>query len=56
MELFTQNIVKAGNQFLERPMEKPFIPSWNRVASAIPDIFEQIKTAVELDHEEFSQS
>lgn len=55
VELFTQNIVKAGNQFLERPMEKPFIPSWNRVVSAIPDIFEQIKIAVELDNEEFSE-
>ncbi|WP_250654844.1 glycosyl transferase [Alkalimarinus coralli] len=56
VELFTRNIVKAGNHFLERPMERPFIPSWNRVVSAIPDIFEQIKTAVELDHEEFSQA
>jgi glucosyl-3-phosphoglycerate synthase len=52
VELFAQNIMLAGEAFLERPMEKPFIPSWNRVASAIPDIFEQLKTAVELDRQD----
>jgi glucosyl-3-phosphoglycerate synthase len=36
-------------------METPFIPSWNRVVSAIPDILSQLKTAVELDNQEFSQ-
>lgn len=53
VELFAKNIMTAGEHFLERPMEKPFIPSWSRVVSAIPDILEQIKEAVELDNEEF---
>ncbi|WP_068545849.1 glycosyl transferase [Thalassotalea crassostreae] len=54
VELFAENIIKAGEKFLEDPMETPFIPSWNRVVNAVPDIFEQIKEAVELDYEEFS--
>ncbi len=53
VELFAKNIMKAGEQFLDNPMEQPFIPSWNRVVSAIPDVFEQLKTAVEEDNREF---
>ena len=56
VEMFAQNIITAGNTFLEQPMDTPFIPSWNRVISAIPDILSQLKAAVELDNEEFSQS
>lgn len=56
VEMFAQNILTAGNTFLEQPMETPFIPSWNRVISAIPDILSQLKEAVELDNEEFSQT
>jgi glucosyl-3-phosphoglycerate synthase len=40
VELFAENIMKAGEAFLDRPMERPFIPSWSRVASAIPDILD----------------
>ncbi len=54
VEMFAENILTAGNTFLENPMETPFIPSWNRVVSAIPDILSQLKTAVELDNQEFS--
>lgn len=55
VEMFAENILTAGSIFLEQPMETPFIPSWNRVVSAIPDILSQLKEAVELDNEEFSQ-
>lgn len=55
VEMFAENILTAGSIFLEQPMETPFIPSWNRVVSAIPDILAQLKEAVELDNEEFSQ-
>jgi glucosyl-3-phosphoglycerate synthase len=54
VEMFAENILTAGSTFLEQPMETPFIPSWNRVVSAIPDILSQLKEAVELDNEEFS--
>jgi glucosyl-3-phosphoglycerate synthase len=53
VEMFAENIMKAGQHFLERPMERPFIPSWSRVASAMPDVFERLKEAVELDNKEF---
>ncbi|MBA6391004.1 glycosyl transferase [Colwellia sp. BRX10-3] len=56
VEMFAQNILTAGNTFLENPMETPFIPSWNRVVSAIPDILSQLKEAVELDNQEFYQA
>jgi len=54
VELFAQNIVTAGERFLDNPMETPFIPSWNRVRSAVPDIFERIHRAVKEDNHEFS--
>jgi len=56
VEMFAENILTAGSTFLEQPMETPFIPSWNRVVSAVPDILSQLKEAVELDNKEFSQS
>ena len=53
VELFASNIMKAGESFLDNPMETPFIPSWNRVVSAMPDVLEQLKDAVEQDYLEF---
>ena len=53
VELFARNLMSAGDDFLERPMDKPFIPSWNRVVSAIPDVLEQLKDAVENDLTEY---
>jgi glucosyl-3-phosphoglycerate synthase len=54
VELFAQNIMLAGEHFLENPMEKPFMPSWNRVRSAIPDVLEQLHEAVEEDYREYT--
>jgi glucosyl-3-phosphoglycerate synthase len=48
-EAFLRCIVSAGQQFLEAPLEAPYIPTWNRVASAVPDIFERMLGAVERD-------
>jgi glucosyl-3-phosphoglycerate synthase len=53
VELFASNIVDAGQAFLEKPMETPFIPSWNRVVSAVPDIYERLKMAVQEDQKEY---
>ncbi|MCP3868022.1 MAG: glycosyl transferase [Gammaproteobacteria bacterium] len=50
VELFYQNIINAGETFLANPMEKPFIPNWNRVISAIPDFLELLEGAVEADN------
>ena len=50
VELFAENIMSAGEHFLANPMEAPFIPSWNRVISAIPDILDRLYEAVEEDN------
>lgn len=50
VELFASNIMVAGEHFLQNPMETPFIPSWNRVVSAIPDILDQLYDAVQEDN------
>ncbi len=54
VELFAGNILKAGMHFLENPMEQPFIPSWNRVFSALPGIMPEFINAVEEDIQEFT--
>lgn len=49
VELFAENIMKAGLHFLENPMETPFIPSWTRVNSALPSLANDLITAVADD-------
>lgn len=56
VEMFAKNIMEAGASFLDNPMETPFIPSWSRVVSAMPEVLGELKQAVELDYQEFSQS
>lgn len=55
IEMFAENVMTAGHVFLDKPMDTPFIPSWSRVISAMPDVLEQLKEAVELDQQEFSE-
>ena len=51
VELFAQNIMDAGNMYLENPMETPFMPTWSRVVSAIPDIYSDLHKAVSEDNQ-----
>lgn len=51
-EAFVRCIISAGQQFLETPVEVPYIPNWNRVVSAIPNIFELLINAVEEDNKD----
>ncbi len=53
VELFATNILVAGQSFLENPMEKPFIPSWNRVTSAVPGVLNEIHQAVLDDMQDY---
>lgn len=53
VELFTRNVVAAGHYFLENPSDTPFMPSWNRVVSAAPEVLEQMVDAVEADTAEY---
>lgn len=50
VELFAQCVTEAGERFLAHPQEVPFIPSWSRVISAVPDIMERLYDAVEADN------
>ena len=54
VELFAENILNAGLHFLDNPMETPFIPSWTRVSSAVPEIKEEFLKAVADDLAEHS--
>lgn len=49
VEVFAQSIMAAGETFLSNPMESPFIPNWNRVHDAFPDICKQLLQAVKAD-------
>ena len=53
VELFALNIMKAGESFFENPMDTPFIPTWHRVKSAIPDFLDRFKESVKADNKEF---
>jgi glucosyl-3-phosphoglycerate synthase len=50
IDLFAQNVYKAGELYLNNPMQTPVIPSWKRVMSAIPDFYNMILDAVEKDN------
>ena len=53
VELFARNLMKAGQAFLDNPMETPFIPSWSRVSSAAPGFLKELQAAVEADCQEY---
>ena len=50
VELFAANIMKAGDAFYQNPMDTPFIPTWSRVKSAIPDFLIRLEKAVNEDN------
>ncbi|MGF0536352.1 glycosyl transferase [Agrobacterium sp. ES01] len=52
VELFAANLIEAGDVFRDNPNATPFMPSWNRVQSALPDLIHSIQDAVRLDSEE----
>lgn len=54
VELFARNILEAGEVFLGHPMETPFIPSWNRVIAAVPDVLPRLADAIAADYKDFA--
>ena len=54
VELFAANVVGAGADFLDNPMDTPFIPAWNRVISAVPDVLDELRDAVDQDMQEYA--
>ena len=53
VELFAINIMKAGEAFYLNPMDTPFIPTWSRVKSAIPDFLDRLQDAVNEDNKQY---
>lgn len=54
IELFGENIMRAGATFLENPQEMPFIPNWSRVHAADASLISDLVTTVQADAQEFS--
>ncbi len=50
VETFTNGIKIAADIIMKDPLGVPLIPSWDRVTSAIPDILNKLKEAVEEDN------
>jgi glucosyl-3-phosphoglycerate synthase len=51
IELFAHSVISAGERFLANPMDAPFIPNWQRIFSAVPEMREMLVHAVEADNE-----
>ena len=49
IELFSNNIIIAGQEFLDNPNQNPLITNWNRVETAMPDIRNRFLEIVESD-------
>ena len=54
VELFAENIIRAGQIFLENPNESPFIPTWNRVHAADSAFLRDLKQAANEDAAEYA--
>lgn len=52
VDTFARGLKIAAEKFFEDPLGVPLIPNWNRVASAFPEIFDELKEAVEADNSE----
>ena len=47
-------LMKAGEAFILNPMDTPFIPTWSRVKSAIPDFLGRLEKVVNDDNKKHS--
>lgn len=54
IELFAENIMQAGEVFLNSPHETPFIPNWSRVNAAAPELLDELNRIVAADEADFS--
>ena len=49
IEMFANNIIVAGQEFLDNPNQNPLTPNWNRVQNTLPTFKEQFIQAVSDD-------
>lgn len=54
IELFAENIMRAGDFFLDNPHETPFIPTWSRVHAADQGFIRDLHAAAAADAAEFT--
>lgn len=52
VDAFAHGIQVAAEQYFEDPLGVPLIPNWNRVVSAYPNFFAELRGAVETDNVE----
>lgn len=50
IDLFVKNVYQSGIDFLVKPDNKPLMPSWKRVQSALPEVMEEFYQIVEDDN------
>ncbi len=50
VDMFAKNIYKAGIEYLDYPYQIPFMPSWKRVLSAMPEVHDEFVQIVEEDN------
>jgi glucosyl-3-phosphoglycerate synthase len=50
VETFTEGVKTASEIIMNDPLGAPLIPSWDRVTSALPDVLDMVKNAVEEDN------
>lgn len=50
VDMFAKNIYKAGIDYLEYPYQIPFMPSWKRVISALPEVMDEFCSIVEEEN------
>ena len=53
VELFADNITRAGTIFLESPHASPSMPNWSRVHAADPALMADLRAAVAADEEDY---
>jgi glucosyl-3-phosphoglycerate synthase len=49
VETFAAALRTAGLEFVRDPMGAPQIPNWSRVTSALPDLLDELRAAIEAD-------
>ncbi len=53
IEMFAENIMRAGQVFLDNPHETPFIATWNRVHAADPTFLTDMNEAALADEADY---
>lgn len=54
IELFAENIMRAGQVFLDKPSETPFIATWSRVHAADQSLMDDMLSAVAGDYSDLN--